>query len=682
MYGSSITITNLVDGYEHQATEDLVVRWSLSGSIVACNVTLLKVVHFPEFDDTYEVYNGDSLQVSSDTVFEEMISKDSFINDIPDSFKYNLGDYIIIVHGYDNSGVLVAEDRVSLIVTFVSDTFSIKEDSWFFTNSYDAFADNLERRDNNYYFKWDDFSIVCGDGEIAKKVFEKRYKQNPFNGACAGMVASSIAIKKNILPMTGFYSITNSKYNYGYIREIAPRPSSVSHVMFDSTKTHDLGQFMLQIMIYQMSLPVQSRYFTNGIDMYDKIISLLESKDLVSIAMSGKSSHAILGYAVESEVNNYGDGAILIYVCNPNLCDNVGILVINYEDNTVKSWEYKVCNDDNSMSSTDYSSETHNLFYLSSDDVLELYFNDIHMDVFKFKEQNELLIGGSINTSTNMGTLNVVDSNGEEYPVYKIITTDSDNSENQDDTPEWTFSRIPKEEINLVSELGGSAIIMDEHSSVELTLDANMKAAVSVDDSADNSVCIQSDTVGDEHPFAVTYGYDKTAGKGISGITIQGVTDEIFGGKASDTGVDFSGLSSAVVSVENEEGKSIRVSVIENAEDYDKLSVDISDDVASVIGEENGKTSVISSVSLQDSHVINPTPELTPSHSSSRNYGSSVWLPATAEPTAAPTAEPTQGTPAATQPVQPTPQASTPAPFIGILAGLGAAGLLFTLRRK
>ena len=56
----------------------------------------------------------------------------------------------------------------------------------------------------------------------------------------------------------------------------------------------------------------------------------------------------------------------------------------------------------------------------------------------------------------------------------------------------------------------------------------------------------------------------------------------------------------------------------------------------------------------------------------------------TAEPTPVPTqeTEPTQGVSVASPVNQLPAQASTPAPFIGVLAGLGAAGVLFTLRRK
>ena len=59
---------------------------------------------------------------------------------------------------------------------------------------------------------------------------------------------------------------------------------------------------------------------------------------------------------------------------------------------------------------------------------------------------------------------------------------------------------------------------------------------------------------------------------------------------------------------------------------------------------------------------------------SNRDYGASVWLPAAAEPT------PVQ--PAASPVNQPPQQTSTPAPAAGIIAGLGAAGLVFGLRRK
>ena len=68
---------------------------------------------------------------------------------------------------------------------------------------------------------------------------------------------------------------------------------------------------------------------------------------------------------------------------------------------------------------------------------------------------------------------------------------------------------------------------------------------------------------------------------------------------------------------------------------------------------------------------------------SSRDYGASVWLPATTEPT--PTAEaapePTPAQPVSSPVDQPRQETSTPAPAAGILAGLGAA-LLIGLRRK
>ena len=73
-----------------------------------------------------------------------------------------------------------------------------------------------------------------------------------------------------------------------------------------------------------------------------------------------------------------------------------------------------------------------------------------------------------------------------------------------------------------------------------------------------------------------------------------------------------------------------------------------------------------------------------PTSSSSRDYGASVRLQETAEPTPTPeaTAEPTPAQPAASPVNQPPQQTSTPVPVAGIIAGLGAAGLLFGLRRK
>ena len=72
-----------------------------------------------------------------------------------------------------------------------------------------------------------------------------------------------------------------------------------------------------------------------------------------------------------------------------------------------------------------------------------------------------------------------------------------------------------------------------------------------------------------------------------------------------------------------------------------------------------------------------------PTSSSSRDYGASVWLQPTAEPTPVPAGEePTLAQPAASPVNQPPAQTSTPVPIAVIIAGLGAAGLVFGLRRK
>lgn len=83
-----------------------------------------------------------------------------------------------------------------------------------------------------------------------------------------------------------------------------------------------------------------------------------------------------------------------------------------------------------------------------------------------------------------------------------------------------------------------------------------------------------------------------------------------------------------------------------------------------------------------------PTPEPTPQKSSSRDYGASVWLPATAEPTPTPAAtepmetEATQPQPVASPINQPQQQTSSPVPLAGILTGLGAGLAAMALRRR
>ena len=66
-----------------------------------------------------------------------------------------------------------------------------------------------------------------------------------------------------------------------------------------------------------------------------------------------------------------------------------------------------------------------------------------------------------------------------------------------------------------------------------------------------------------------------------------------------------------------------------------------------------------------------PSPSPVPSHSS-ESQGSSTWL--TATPTPTPGVKPIEGPSGSS--------AKTPAPFLGILAGLGAAAVVFGLRRK
>ena len=76
-------------------------------------------------------------------------------------------------------------------------------------------------------------------------------------------------------------------------------------------------------------------------------------------------------------------------------------------------------------------------------------------------------------------------------------------------------------------------------------------------------------------------------------------------------------------------------------------------------------------------------PSPVPSHSS-ESQGSSSWATAapTQTPTATPTPTPTSDVPTVKPTAEQTPSGATPAPVVGILAGLGAAAVLFGLRRK
>ena len=79
---------------------------------------------------------------------------------------------------------------------------------------------------------------------------------------------------------------------------------------------------------------------------------------------------------------------------------------------------------------------------------------------------------------------------------------------------------------------------------------------------------------------------------------------------------------------------------------------------------------------------IYPVFEYIPSPVPSRggSQGSSTWL--TETPTPTPTPTPTSDVPTVKPITQQTPSGATPVPVIGILAGLGAAAVLFGLRRK
>ena len=73
---------------------------------------------------------------------------------------------------------------------------------------------------------------------------------------------------------------------------------------------------------------------------------------------------------------------------------------------------------------------------------------------------------------------------------------------------------------------------------------------------------------------------------------------------------------------------------------------------------------------------------------SSKSQGTSIWLTETptptptATPTATPTPAPTQEAPTVKPVTTQTPTAKSPAGVMGVLAGLGAAGVVFGLRRR
>ena len=594
-----VTIFYPTHDYVHLSNEKLEIHWIASKN----NVYKYEVDVFLESDTKSPIYHKEILGVDGNYNYECELSEELL------STLIGTKSYKIVVTALSSTGFILGEDTVSFNVNH---PFNLPDDTWGFSNSLNSFKPfiNIGTSSNGgdtYSVTWNDFSSVCGSDHISKAVHSVR---RGWGGSCTAMVASVIAVNNNLFPIDGF---SKGSKTYTSLSEITASEMFATHDLFP-TSAENIGHYLLQLHIYQMSLPVQEKYYNNGIDSYDNIISCIERGELVLIGMCKKpstseikeasDSHAILGY--DMEIDNLGSGSdvVRINIYDPNYPFENPYLELYRQNGKVISWHHS-----KNTESSQYFGKYHRLCYLSEEDIMQVYFdNYLGLDEFKFKHQDELIYSVKAIDDTQT-TLHLISRNED---IREIILLYDDMS----DSEFVNLYRIPKEEIQLISTDGGTAVIVDDHSSVELTLDAGTTASVIVDDTKENSVEITSDDENQNHEFTVTYGYDSTADKGYQEAAVKGTMSDTFKGEATENGLKLTGLESAEIIIENDKGESVSVGTIQNADEYEDIVVGI-DSSVKVTGNKDGVSELLVSVPL---NTIQSEPSGNSKNTGSGNY--------------------------------------------------------------
>lgn len=519
----------------------------------------------------------------------------------------------VVVTALSDLESVIGEDTVSFKI---KDSFTFPDDTWGFDNSGNSFSPFLEKYlwwsdevwlayKELYFVTWEDFSAVFGSDNIAKKIYEKKYAYNEeetlsekeskdWGGSCLGMVVSVIGNHNEVVPESNY--ILKSK-RYSSLYDIKSKDMSATHSSFNPTITKNIGQYILQLHIYQMSVEATDLLYSNKMDEFEDLISIVrDDSSLVLIGMSPRleygdsvaGGHAVLGYSTQtiSPSSDQNVEVIRLDIYNPNHPGKKSYIEFISEDGVITEWTY--INPDDTENT--YSSITHAIFYMSESDVLNTYYGGFENEHFKFKHQDELLYSKEKSSTPDESfVMQVISRDGEEREILIFY----DNN----DALETKLYRIPKDVVEIQSPSGGEITIMDTHSSVELTLDAGTTASVIVDDTKESSVEITSDDENTNHEFTVTYGYDSTADKGYQEATVKGTMSDSFKGEATENGLKLTGLESAEIIVENDKGESVSVGTIQNADEYEDIVIDI-DTSVKVTGSKDGVSDVLVSVPL------------------------------------------------------------------------------------
>lgn len=521
---------------------------------------------------------------------------------------------VVVVTAFSDSDSTIGEDSVSFKI---KDSFTFPDDTWGFDNSENSFIPFLEKHfhqlkdegwlvfKNLYFVTWDDFSAVFGSDNIAKKIYEKKYaydkeetlseiESKDWGGSCLGMVVSVIGNHNEVVPESSY--ILESK-RYSSLYDIKSNDMYATHSSFNPTITKNIGHYILQLHIYQMSVEATDLLYSNRMDEFEDLISIVrDDASLVLIGMSPRleygdsvaGGHAVLGYAIHtiSHSSDQDVDIIRMDIYNPNHPGKESYIEFISEDGVISEWTY--INPDDTENT--YSSTTHAIFYMSESDVLNTYYGGVVDEHFKFKHQDELLYSKEKSSTPDESfVMQVISRDGEEREILIFF----DNN----DALETKLYRIPKDVVEIQSPAGGEITIMDTHSSVELTLDAGTTASVIVDDTKESSVEITSDVENQNHEFTVTYGYDSAADKGYQEATVKGTMSDTFKGEATENGLKLTGLDSAEILVENSKGESVSVGTIQNADEYEDIVIDI-DTSVKVTGNKDGVSDVLVSVPL------------------------------------------------------------------------------------